>query len=93
MTSAHISADETEWPSGLVSGQGSDSLAEWGTGALWLSREAGYQINKASGRVPNSTLAHIGKHGLSPYSRLVPAGFWPSRTAAIGAPPVLQARP
>ena len=55
-----------------MAGQRSVRLAERGTGALLLSDEAGYQINKSPGRVPGSTLAHIWKHGLSPVSLLVP---------------------
>lgn len=53
-------------------GQRSVRLAEQGTGTLILSSEAGYQINKAPGRVPDSTLPHIWKRGFSPFSPLVP---------------------
>ncbi len=55
-----------------AAGQRSVRLAERGTGTVLLSSKAGYQINKASGRVPDSTLAHIWKHGFSPFSPLVP---------------------
>lgn len=73
-----------------AAGRRSVRLAEWGTGTLLLSSEAGYQINKASGRVPDSTLAHIWKRGFSPFSLLVPgqllAQLHSSNRGSAGSP-------
>lgn len=62
-------SDSVVW---WAAGQRSGRLAERGTSALLLSGEAGYRINKASGSVPDGTLAHIWKRGFSLFSLLVP---------------------
>lgn len=73
-------------------GRGSVVLAKWGTDAVLLRAQSGYQINKSSGKVPVSTLVHTGRPVSPPSLPLSAARFWPVLAARAGALPAHQAQ-